>query len=150
GGKRTGTDNPSGAGTWPMDCQPWPLRMLTTSTRTVAARAERTPNGPKARIRAKAGTPPNAERKITWRKAFAQYIWPRRRNVFIGLVLIVVSRVAGMVLPGSTKYLLDDVVGQGDLDMLWILLAAVVGALIVQSVTSYILTQLLSVEAQLL
>ncbi|MCB9183500.1 MAG: ABC transporter ATP-binding protein [Flavobacteriales bacterium] len=124
--------------------------MLTTSTRTVAARAERTPNGPKARIRAKAGTPPKAERKITWRKAFAQYIWPRRRNVFIGLVLIVVSRVAGMVLPGSTKYLLDDVVGQGDLDMLWFLLAAVVGALIVQSVTSYILTQLLSVEAQLL
>ncbi len=124
--------------------------MLTTSTRTVAARAERTPNGPKARIRAKAGTPPKAERKITWRKAFAQYIWPRRRNVFIGLVLIVVSRVAGMVLPGSTKYLLDDVVGQGDLDMLWILLAAVVGALIVQSVTSYVLTQLLSVEAQLL
>lgn len=124
--------------------------MLTTSTRTAVARAERTPNGPKARIRAKAGTPPKAERKITWRKAFAQYIWPRRRNVFIGLVLIVVSRVAGMVLPGSTKYLLDDVVGQGDLEMLWILLAAVVGALIVQSVTSYILTQLLSVEAQLL
>lgn len=55
-----------------------------------------------------------------------------------------------MVLPGSTKYLLDDVVGHGDLDMLWVLLAAVVGALIIQSVTSYILTQLLSVEAQLL
>jgi subfamily B ATP-binding cassette protein MsbA len=82
--------------------------------------------------------------------AFRQFIWPRRKNVFIGLVLIVVSRVAGMVLPGSTKYLLDDVVAKQDLDMLWVLLAAVAGALVIQSVTSYILTQLLSVEAQLL
>lgn len=65
-------------------------------------------------------------------------------------MLIVISRLAGMILPGSTKYLLDDVVGKHDLDMLWILLAAVVAALIIQSVTSYILTQLLSVEAQLL
>jgi subfamily B ATP-binding cassette protein MsbA len=70
--------------------------------------------------------------------------------MLLGLLLIVVSRVAGMVLPGSTKYLLDDVVGQGDLQMLWVLLGAVVGALVVQSVTSYALTQLLSVEAQLL
>jgi subfamily B ATP-binding cassette protein MsbA len=124
--------------------------MLPTSSKLPTSRAERTPNGPKARIRANAGTPPKAERRVTWRKAFAQYIWPRRRNVFIGLVLIVVSRVAGMVLPGSTKYLLDDVVAKGDLGMLWILLGAVVGALVVQSVTSYALTQLLSVEAQLL
>jgi subfamily B ATP-binding cassette protein MsbA len=70
--------------------------------------------------------------------------------MLLGLLLIVVSRVAGMVLPGSTKFLLDDVVAKGDLSMLWILLGAVVGALIIQSVTSYVLTQLLSVEAQLL
>lgn len=87
---------------------------------------------------------------MTWRTAFWQYIWPRRKHMLLGLLLIVVSRVAGMVLPGSTKYLLDDVVGQGDLQMLWVLLGAVVGALVVQSVTSYALTQLLSVEAQLL
>ncbi|MBL7940739.1 MAG: ABC transporter ATP-binding protein [Flavobacteriales bacterium] len=93
---------------------------------------------------------PKTKPTVTWRTAFRQFIWPRRKNVFIGLVLIVISRVAGMVLPGSTKYLLDDVVGRGDLEMLWILLAAVVGALIIQSVTSYALTQLLSVEAQLL
>lgn len=122
--------------------------MIPTSTKLPTSRAERTPNGPKAKIRAMAGELPKAERKVTWRTAFRQFIWPRRKNVLIGLVLIVISRVAGMVLPGSTKYLLDDVVGQGDLDMLWILLAAVVGALIIQSVTSYILTQLLSVEAQ--
>ncbi|HNR53937.1 MAG TPA: ABC transporter ATP-binding protein [Flavobacteriales bacterium] len=97
-----------------------------------------------------AGELSKAERKVTWRAAFQAYIWPRRRQLLIGLVLIVVSRVAGMVLPGSTKYLLDDVVANNDLGMLWILLAAVVGALIIQSVTSYVLTQLLSVEAQLL
>ncbi|QQR88387.1 MAG: ABC transporter ATP-binding protein [Flavobacteriales bacterium] len=101
-------------------------------------------------MRAAGGSLPKAKPSVTWRTAFRQFIWPRRKNVFIGLVLIVISRVAGMVLPGSTKYLLDDVVGKNDLDMLWILLAAVVGALIIQSVTSYILTQLLSVEAQLL
>lgn len=124
--------------------------MLPTSTKLPTSRAERTPNDPKATIRAKAGELPKAERKVTWRTAFWQYIWPRRKHMLLGLLLIVVSRVAGMVLPGSTKYLLDDVVGQGDLQMLWVLLGAVVGALVVQSVASYALTQLLSVEAQLL
>jgi subfamily B ATP-binding cassette protein MsbA len=124
--------------------------MASTFSKLPTSRAERIPNGPRAKARAAAGQLPNAKRTVTWRTAFRQFIWPRRKNVFIGLVLIVISRVAGMVLPGSTKYLLDDVVGRSDLGMLWILLAAVVGALIIQSVTSYILTQLLSVEAQLL
>lgn len=124
--------------------------MFQPTTKLPTSRAERIPNGPKAKIRAMAGELPKAERRVTWRTAFHQFIWPRRKNVLIGLALIVVSRVAGMVLPGSTKYLLDDVVAKHDLGMLWILLAAVVGALVIQSVTSYILTQLLSVEAQLL
>ena len=124
--------------------------MIPTPSKLPTARAERAGSGPKAKIRAMAGELSKAERKVTWRAAFQAYIWPRRRQLLIGLVLIVVSRVAGMVLPGSTKYLLDDVVANNDLGMLWILLAAVVGALIIQSVTSYVLTQLLSVEAQLL
>ena len=124
--------------------------MIPTPSKLPTARAERAGSGPKAKIRAMAGELSKAERKVTWRAAFQDYIWPRRRQLLIGLVLIVVSRVAGMVLPGSTKYLLDDVVANNDLGMLWILLAAVVGALIIQSVTSYVLTQLLSVEAQLL
>jgi len=87
---------------------------------------------------------------MTWRKAFWQFIWPRRKNVLIGLVLIVVSRAAGLVLPGSTKYLMDDVVAGQDMGMLKLLLIAVGISLVVQSITSYVLTQLLSVEAQLL
>lgn len=82
--------------------------------------------------------------------AFRQFIWPRRKHVLLGLVLIVISRAAGLVLPGSTKILMDDVVANHDMDMLTVLLVAVVVALIVQSLTSYALTQLLSVEAQLL
>ncbi len=101
-------------------------------------------------MRAAAGELPKAKSSVTWGMAFRQFIWPRRKNVFIGLVLIVISRAAGLVLPGSTKYLMDDVVANHDMDMLKILLIAVVAALIVQSVTSYVLTQLLSVEAQLL
>lgn len=80
--------------------------------------------------------------------AFRQFIWPRRKHVLLGLILIVISRAAGLVLPGSTKYLMDDVVANHDMGMLKILLIAVVAALIVQSATSYALTQLLSVEAQ--
>lgn len=114
------------------------------------ARAERTANGPRARIRVNAGTLPPAKIKVSWGQAFKRFIWPRRKNVLIGLGLIVISRAAGMVLPGSTKYLLDDVVAKSDFGMLKILLVAVLGALLIQSVTSYLLTQLLSVEAQLL
>ena len=87
---------------------------------------------------------------MTWKRAFWQFIWPRRKNVLIGLVLIIISRAAGLVLPGSTKYLMDDVVADHDMGMLKILLIAVGVSLVVQSVTSYVLTQLLSVEAQLL
>lgn len=87
---------------------------------------------------------------MSWRKAFRQFIWPRRRSVSTGLVLIAISRAASLVLPGATKYLMDDVVGKHDLGMLKLLLLAVVGAIVVQSVTSFLLTKLLSVEAQLL
>jgi subfamily B ATP-binding cassette protein MsbA len=101
-------------------------------------------------MRAAADGLPPSTRTMTWRKAFWQFIWPRRKNVLIGLVLIVVSRAAGLVLPGSTKYLMDDVVAGQDMGMLKLLLIAVGVSLVVQSITSYVLTQLLSVEAQLL
>jgi subfamily B ATP-binding cassette protein MsbA len=101
-------------------------------------------------MRAAAGELPKAEKKMTWRKAFWQFIWPRRRHVMLGLVLIAISRLASLVVPGATKYLVDDVIVNSDLQLLWWLLGAVVGAIVVQSVTSFWLTKLLSVEAQLL
>jgi subfamily B ATP-binding cassette protein MsbA len=87
---------------------------------------------------------------MSWGKAFRQFIWPRRRHVLVGLLLIAISRGASLVLPWQTKVLLDDVVPHKDLDKLWTLLALVVGSIVVQSITSFYLTKLLSVEAQLL
>ncbi len=86
--------------------------------------------------------------KVTIGHVFKTIIWPRRNILFVGLVLIVISRLSGLVLPGATKYLMDDVIVKGDLYMLKVLLGAVAGAILIQSVTSFLLTQILSVEAQ--
>ena len=68
--------------------------------------------------------------------------------VLLGLGLIIISRLAGLILPGATKFLIDDVITNGDLEMLRILLVVVGSAIVVQSGTSFLLTKLLSVEAQ--
>lgn len=86
--------------------------------------------------------------KITISHVFKTIIWPRRKIVLVGLVLIVISRLAGLVLPGATKYLMDDVIAKQDMQMLRYLLMAVVAAIVVQAITSFLLTRILSVEAQ--
>jgi len=82
------------------------------------------------------------------RHAFREIIWPRRKLVALGLLLILFNRLAGLVLPAATKYLVDDVIANGDIGLLYKLLALVGGAVTVQAVSSYSLTMLLSVEAQ--
>ena len=57
--------------------------------------------------------------KISIGKAFKTIIWPKRRLVFIGLVLIVVSRLASLVAPLKIKSLLDDVIPNKDYDELY-------------------------------
>ncbi len=86
--------------------------------------------------------------KVSLLQVFKTIIWPRRGILTVGLLLIIVSRLAGLVLPGATKYLMDDVIAKGDVEMLKLVILAVAGAVLVQAVTSYILTQILSVEAQ--
>ena len=82
--------------------------------------------------------------------AFKNIVWPRRRLVFIGFVLIIINRLSGLVLPGASKYLLDNAIGNGDLELMrWILLGVGI-AVALQALTSFLLTRLLSVEAQLL
>lgn len=88
--------------------------------------------------------------KVTIGQAFREFIWPRRRLVLLGLILIVISRLAGLVLPGASKYLIDNVIVNADMPMLRLLLMVVAGSILVQALTSYWLTQLLSVEAQYL
>lgn len=86
--------------------------------------------------------------KVTLRQVFQTIIWPRKKLIFIGLILIIISRLASLVLPGASKYLIDEVIAKGDIHMLKILLGAVLGSIVVQAVTSYLLTKILSVEAQ--
>jgi ABC-type multidrug transport system fused ATPase/permease subunit len=73
---------------------------------------------------------------------------PRRGLIGLGLLLIAINRVAGFVLPASTRYVIDDVVGKRRVDLLLPLLGGVVAATVVQGVTSYALTQTLSKAAQ--
>lgn len=88
------------------------------------------------------------ERRVTMRQVFTTIIWPRKNQLFLGLFLIIISRLSGLVLPGASKYLIDEVIPSNDLTLLGWLIFAVVGAIVIQSVTSYSLTQILSVEAQ--
>lgn len=85
---------------------------------------------------------------VSLKNVFKNIIWPRRKYVIIGLILIIISRLSGLVLPYASKYLVDEVIPSNDFDLLKWLLLAVGIAVTLQAVTSYALTQILSVEAQ--
>lgn len=89
-----------------------------------------------------------AKSKITLAHVFKTIIWPRRKTVFIGLILIVISRAAGLVPPWATQPFIDDILSKKDLEPLPQLLLLVTGAILIQAVTSFLLTKILSVEAQ--
>ena len=84
----------------------------------------------------------------TVRYAFRKIIWPRRKLLLLGLALILLNRLSGLALPAASKFLVDDVIGKGDTELLRLLLAGVTVAIAVQSFSSFFLTKLLSVEAQ--
>ena len=73
---------------------------------------------------------------------------PRRGLLLIGAALMIINRVCGLALPFSTKYLVDNVMLKGEFKLLMPIVLAVVGATIIQGVTSYSLTQLLSKAGQ--
>ncbi|WP_200977489.1 ABC transporter ATP-binding protein [Echinicola sp. 20G] len=91
---------------------------------------------------------PSKERKVTMGHVFKTIIWPRRKHLFLGLFLIIISRLAGLVLPGASKYLMDEVIPNSNMQLLKWLVIAVGAAVAIQAVTSFALTQILSVEAQ--
>jgi subfamily B ATP-binding cassette protein MsbA len=86
--------------------------------------------------------------KVTIGHVFKTIIWPRKNLLFLGLFLIVISRLASLVLPWATKYLVDDVIAKKNIDQLYYLLGGVIASIILQAITSFLLTKLLSVEAQ--
>jgi len=95
-------------------------------------------------------TKPKKSAAETW-KALPE-IWallkPRKGVMLFGLLLMSINRIAGLALPFSPKYFFDDVVGKHKTNMLLPIVLIVIGATIVQGVTSFSLTQLLSKSAQ--
>ena len=91
-----------------------------------------------------------AAKKVSVLKAFQTIIWPKRNLVFIGLLLIVISKAASFVAPMSLKYLMDDIIPNKDIAFLKVLVGVVISAILIQAVTSFLLTRILSVQAQFL
>lgn len=89
-------------------------------------------------------------KNVTFGWAVKNIIWPRKNTLLIGLLLIIISRPAGLVLPAATKYLLDDAVPNKDVATLQLIVTVIVISLFVQAVYSFLLTRILSVEAQFL
>ena len=87
-------------------------------------------------------------KKVSFAWAFKEFIWPRRNILLVGLVLIVIRSLSGLILPYESKTLLDEVVPNGSQSDLYAIIGFVCAAILVQAVSSFALTRLLSVEAQ--
>ncbi|MBK8811445.1 MAG: ABC transporter ATP-binding protein [Acidobacteria bacterium] len=91
------------------------------------------------------------KQKIDYSRAWHEarkLIWSYRWRLLIGLGLMLASRAAGLVLPYSTKFLVDNVFGQKQYDMLWLIALAVGLSTVFQAITSFALSQVLGVAAQ--
>jgi ABC-type multidrug transport system fused ATPase/permease subunit len=82
-----------------------------------------------------------------WEEA-RRLIWKHRGRLSLGLVVMVINRLAGLVLPATSKFLMDDVIGRQNWDLLPVLAMAVGAATIVDAVTSFANSQILGVAAQ--
>jgi len=80
--------------------------------------------------------------------AVRELLRPRRGLLALGVVLMVVNRLSGLVLPASTKFLIDDVIGRREVELLGPLVLAVLAATALQGASAFALTQLLSKAAQ--
>src|ERR1700674_5264833 len=118
------------------------------SQRGMASRAERGHGARQGRDDAAAAGKKKATRVMDQLPEIWALMRPRRGLLAIGLALMAINRVSGLVLPASTKYLIDNVIGKRQTDLLLPLVGAVLIATLVQGVTSYALTQSLSKAAQ--
>jgi len=82
-----------------------------------------------------------------WREA-RRLIWHHRRRLALGLGLMLVNRLAGLVLPASSKYLIDHVIGDRQVELLGTIALAAGAATLIQAITSFGLSQILGVAAQ--
>ncbi len=85
--------------------------------------------------------------RTTWREA-RRLMWTHRKQLGLGLVLMIINRLSGFVLPGSSKWLIDDVITNGRMELLVPLALAAGLATIVQATSSFALSQVISISAQ--
>ncbi len=94
--------------------------------------------------------PSTPKKKLTagaWEEARA-LIWVHRKRLALGLMLMVISRLSDLVLPTTTKYLMDDVISKGHWELLPRLAMAIAAATLVSSATAFLNSQVLGVAAQ--
>jgi subfamily B ATP-binding cassette protein MsbA len=91
------------------------------------------------------------KKKLDFNRAWAEareLIWKHRRSLAVGMVLMLLSRLAGLVLPYSSAPLLDRVVAQREISLLPTIAIVVAVASVVQAVTGFALSQVVSIAAQ--
>lgn len=88
------------------------------------------------------------KKNVSFKWAFKEYIWPRRKMLGLGLILILIQSASGLVAPYASRFLFDDIVPNKDMEGLWVLLAVVSSSILIRSLTSFSITRLLSVQAQ--
>ena len=91
------------------------------------------------------------KKKVRWSAAWAdarELVWTHRSRLALGAVLMLINQAMGLVLPASTKYLIDAVIVKGRTELLWKIAIAAAVATGIQAVTSFSLSQVLGVAAQ--
>jgi ABC-type bacteriocin/lantibiotic exporter with double-glycine peptidase domain len=91
------------------------------------------------------------KKKISLSQAWSDakdLIWAHRSRLALGMVLMIVNRLVGLVLPASSKYLIDEVIIKHRGDLLVTLALAAGAATVIQAVSSFTLSQVLGVAAQ--
>ena len=84
---------------------------------------------------------------VVWREA-RELVWAHRARLGLGFLLMIINRVAGLVLPASSKWLIDEVVGKSRGDLLVPIALAAGAATAVQGATAFALSLVLGVAAQ--
>jgi ABC-type multidrug transport system fused ATPase/permease subunit len=90
-------------------------------------------------------------KKIRWSSAWAEareLVWAHRKRLALGAVLMLINQAMGLVLPASTKFLIDEVIVKGRTHLLWRIALAAGAATIIQAITTFGLSQVLGVAAQ--
>ena len=113
--------------------------------------SSRMPGGESRRGGTKEAGPEGKKKALPFKVVLAdaiELVSANRSRLALGLSILLVNRLSGLVLPGTTKWLLDDVIGKGRRELLPLLLAAAGGATLIQAVTGFSLSQVLGKAAQ--